>query len=68
MKKQILIQAQTGMKSALIRHRRQPINQRRQRIIRKMIQKLTDGIDPLSTGRTPCHNNAAPIVASDSSA
>jgi len=52
MKKQILIQAQTGMKSALIRHRRQPINQRRQRIIRKMIQKLTDGIDPLSTGRT----------------
>jgi hypothetical protein len=58
MKKQILIQTQTGMKSALIRHRRQPINQRWPHIVRQMVEKLNRGINSLSTGWAPRNDNA----------
>ena len=53
MKKQILIQAQTGMKSALIRHRRQPINQRRQHVFAEVTLKLFHGPEVLPACRTP---------------
>ena len=41
---------------------RQLINQRRQRVVGQMIQKLTDGIQSFPTRRTPCHNYAAPAL------
>jgi hypothetical protein len=52
MKKQILIQAQTGMKSALIRRRRQPINQRRQHVFGYVPLKLFHGPEVLLACRT----------------
>jgi hypothetical protein len=58
MKKQILIQTQTGIKSALIRHRRQPINQRWHRIVCQMIQELRHRIDSLPARWAPGHDNA----------
>jgi len=41
---------------------RQPLNQRWHRIVRQMIQELADRVNPLSTGRAPRYNNAAPAL------